>query len=230
MMQIIKGLLASGFRRLFGNHVSPIVFVGSEDYWNRRYALGGTSGPGSYGVLAEFKARVLNELVRDENIRSVIEFGCGDGNQLLLAKYPQYTGFDISERAVSVCRSRFKYDNSKSFKLLSEYSGETAELALSLDVIYHLVEDEVFEMHMGRCFVSATRYVVVYSTNTEQQMSKQAHHVRHRRFTDWIVTNCHGWVLAKHVENLHAYKGDLAVGSSADFFIYRKSQGVSGLM
>ena len=60
----------------------------SGDYWERRYRLGMTSGPGSAGKLASFKADVLNEFVRDNGVQSVIEFGCGDGTQLTLAKYP----------------------------------------------------------------------------------------------------------------------------------------------
>lgn len=60
----------------------------STDYWESRYATGGTSGPGSSGKLAEFKAEVLNSFVRRDNVLSVIEFGCGDGNQLSLASYP----------------------------------------------------------------------------------------------------------------------------------------------
>src|SRR5215210_4430947 len=43
----------------------------------------------------------------------------------------------------------------KTFKLMEEYAGESAELALSLEVIYHLVEDEVFESYMRRLFGSS---------------------------------------------------------------------------
>ncbi len=56
-------------------------FPGSQDYWVKRYAKGGNSGPGSYSELAKFKASVLNAFVREHGIQSVIEFGCGDGNQ-----------------------------------------------------------------------------------------------------------------------------------------------------
>lgn len=43
---------------------------------------GGTSGAGSYGVLAEFKAEVINSLLLEHSILTAIEFGCGDGSQL----------------------------------------------------------------------------------------------------------------------------------------------------
>src|SRR5262249_56626361 len=116
---------------------------------------------------------------------SVIEFGSGDGNQLALARYPQYLGFDVSERAVETCRERFRDDTSKRFALLNDYAGERAELSLSLDVVYHLIEDDVFDSHLRSVFGAADRFVIVYSTNTDEQSPLQRAHVRHRRFSAW---------------------------------------------
>lgn len=42
-----------------------------------------------------------------------------------------------------------------------------ADLSLSLDVIYHLVEDEVFETYINTLFKSARRYVIIYSSNSD---------------------------------------------------------------
>jgi hypothetical protein len=117
-------------------------FPGSKAYWEQRYLQGGDSGVGSYRLFAEFKAQFLNEFVAEKRISSIIEFGCGDGNQLKLAKYPSYLGFDVSPTAVAKCKDIFGLDETKSFHLVSEFNGQKAELALSLDVIYHLVEDD----------------------------------------------------------------------------------------
>src|ERR1700689_4886366 len=68
----------------------------SPSYWDSRYAGGGNSGDGSYGNLAKFKASVLNQFVAENRIASVVEFGCGDGNQVSLAEYPRYVGIDVS--------------------------------------------------------------------------------------------------------------------------------------
>src|SRR5664279_5085962 len=84
-----------------------LAFPGSGSFWESVYVNGGTSGPGSYGRLAEFKAEVLNEFVHAKNIASVIEFGCGDGAQLQLAKYPRYVGVDVAARSVARCSSLF---------------------------------------------------------------------------------------------------------------------------
>ena len=60
------------------------IFPGSQNYWEKRYSLGGNSGQGSYGKSAEFKSEILNIFVRENCINSVTEYGCGDGNQLCL--------------------------------------------------------------------------------------------------------------------------------------------------
>src|SRR5690606_8385419 len=84
-----------------------LQFTGSEAYWRKRYEKGGHSGPGSYDKLAEYKAETLNRFVADHQITDVIEFGCGDGNQLRLAQYPRYIGYDISPIALARCRELF---------------------------------------------------------------------------------------------------------------------------
>jgi hypothetical protein len=116
------------------------AFPGSAAYWERRYKARGNSGIGSYGKFAQFKAEVVNAFVADRGIRSVIEFGCGDGNQLRLAGYPQYLGFDVSQTAMGLCKATFQSDPTKSFKLMREYANEKADLTVSLDVIYHFID------------------------------------------------------------------------------------------
>ena len=54
-------------------------------YWDTRYAGGGTSGAGSYGPAAKWKAAAVNKWVAELGVEDVIDFGCGDGNQLGLA-------------------------------------------------------------------------------------------------------------------------------------------------
>jgi Methyltransferase domain len=169
----------------FRRHRATAVFEGSADYWDRRYRLGSDSGAGSYGLSAARKAAFVNQFVAEHDVRSVIEFGCGDGSQLELAHYPRYLGLDVSPEAVRVCRVRFEHDTTKQFKLVEEYDGDRADLALSLDVIFHLVEDAVFEDYMQRLFDAADRYVIVYSTNTNRSTRVDRAHVRHRRFTEW---------------------------------------------
>jgi cyclopropane fatty-acyl-phospholipid synthase-like methyltransferase len=195
-------------------------FNGSASFWERNYARGGTSGSGSYGALAQAKAGFLNEFVHEHDLQSVIEFGCGDGHQLSLADYPRYVGLDVSRSAVILCKRRFADDPTKSFFL---YDGDcfvdraslfTADLAISLDVIYHLVEDQVFETYMAQLLAAGRRYVVVYSTNSV--VGKTAPHVRHRLFSSWVEDNFPQWQLAQ------VRHGPDTGPGRADFFVYER--------
>jgi hypothetical protein len=197
-----------------------LAYTNSASFWERNYALGETSGSGSYGVLAEGKGRFLNGLVSQRAVSSVIEFGCGDGNQLSLANYPSYIGLDVSKTAIRLCQTRFAADKDKSFFL---YDGDcftdrtgvfTADLALSLDVVYHLTEDAVFETYLTHLFAAARRLVVIYSTNAE--FHGTAPHVRRRPFTPWVEANCPGWSLDDVV------RGPSTEPTRADFFLYER--------
>jgi SAM-dependent methyltransferase len=198
-----------------------MAYRDSANFWEGTYAQGGTSGNGSYGALAEGKSRFLNELVRIRAVRSVIEFGCGDGNQLALADYPGYIGLDVSRTAIGLCQRRFADDPAKSFFLydgacFTDRAGVfSAELALSLDVVYHLTEDAVFETYLSHLFAAGQRLVVIYSTNAE--ISGTAPHVRHRRFTPWVEATCPQWRLAQ------VTPGPNTERARADFFVYERS-------
>jgi hypothetical protein len=225
MKNLIKkiSLLRSIARCVYFTFVAPFQsFPGSEEYWQQRYKSRGTSGDGSYNKLAEFKADVLNGFVRERQIRTIIEYGCGNGNQLRLSEYPSYIGFDLSPEAISQCENIFSNDETKIFKLLDAYSNETAQLTLSLDVIYHLIEDDVFFAYMRWLFDSSTRFVIIYSSNTDKQARLQASHVKHRKFSKWIEQNKPEWKLIQNIPNRYPFTSDEQEGSIADFYIYEK--------
>ncbi len=200
-------------------------FQGSEAYWRTRYESGRDSGRGSRGELAAFKAGFLNDFVAQHQIASVIELGCGDGQQLELARYPRYLGLDVSPEAVHLCRERFRADATKRFGLVMEVSGEGADLALSLDVVYHLVEDPTFETYMRRLFDAGRRFVIVYSSNKDEEPEGGPAHVRHRCFTRWVEAQRPDFRLVQHVPNPHPYRA--GAGSFADFFVFARRPGDS---
>lgn len=191
----------------------------SAQYWSERYRTGGHSGAGSYGRLAGFKAEIINTFVREHDIALVMEFGCGDGAQLSLADYPAYVGFDVADESVELCRSKFAEDSSKQFRPVAEWGGERADLVLSLDVIYHLIEDDVFHDYMCRLFRASGRYVIIYSSNHEEL---HARHVKHRRFTDWVEVYQSDFRLVRHVPNRWPLIDDGQTQSFADFYIFEK--------
>lgn len=200
-------------------------FKGSSDYWDTRYRSRGNSGSGSYGRLAQHKADVMNEFVRDNNIASVVEFGCGDSNQLGLMRYSNYLGVDVSQAAVELCRERFRGTPDWAFLTAEQYRGERAELSLSLDVVYHLVEDAVFEQYMSCLFDAGARYVVVYSSNYDATM-RGVDHVRHRRFSDWVERCRPEFTLLRTIRNEYPWDPKNPDETSwADFYVFARASG-----
>ena len=156
----------------------------------------------------------------------MIELGSGDGNQLSHARYPEYHGFDVSETAVTRCKTLFSIDASKSFSLLDTLGSETADMSMSLDVIYHLVEDEIFHRHMEQLFQTARHYLVIYASNQDGMPGfDKITHVRHRKFSDWIEKNVPGWRLTAHIPNKYPYDPATQQGSFADFYFYKRRGG-----
>jgi hypothetical protein len=201
-----------------------LTFQGSGSFWEDVYREGGTSGPGSYGRLAAFKAEILNDFVKKKNIQTVIEFGCGDGAQLGLANYPQYVGVDIASSSIKRCSALFANDSTKRFYVADNLPKDLGalDLALSLDVIYHLVEDSVFEAYMRRLFDVSRRYVVIYSSNHDNTLTR-ATHVRHRKFTTWIDENTPGWRTDGVIPNRFPFDPKQPEETShADFYIYAR--------
>jgi SAM-dependent methyltransferase len=214
--------MTSRLREVVRGWRDRLAFSGSVDYWERRYAGGGTSGAGSYGRPAEFKAEWLNHFVEQRELTSVIEFGCGDGNQLALARYPSYLGLDVAPSAITMCRERFVDDKTKSFYLYDpRYFVDharvfRADVALSLDVLFHLVEDDIFGRYMEHLFAAADSYVVIYAVDEDRP--DPAAHVRHRHFTSSVAERFTGWRLTAVVDNPHGGEGGVS-----SFHVFERS-------
>ena len=218
------------WRRL-ANGVSSWVHdlpAGSAAYWEGRYAAGGDSGAGSAGRLAEHKAEVLNRFLAEHQVRSVIDLGCGDGRQAALLDAVDYLGFDVSPSAIERCLTLHADDPHKRFALLDDYAGETAELAISLDVLYHLVERPVYESYLGLLTGCATRFLAIYSSDVDRPRRADGAHIRHREFSAWIRRNAPQWQPMGHVPNPYPFTGDRKQESFADFYFFSRRGEVEG--
>jgi len=214
---IIGHKLSAIYQRALGRP----VFFNSKQYWEERYKKGGNSGDGSYSQLSDFKADIINTFIKENNIKSIVEFGCGDGNQLKKFQIEHYTGFDVSETIIHHCKNLFKTDSTKEFYLNHAYNNQKADATLSLDVIYHLIEDSVFEDYMKLLFSASDRFVIIYSSNhVQNKKSMIADHVKSRKFTDWIELNIPDFKLFKHIPNKYPFNGNSKVSSLADFYIF----------
>ena len=195
-------------------------------YWERRYQSGMDSGAGSRGELAEFKAKVINELVTSKNLQTVIELGCGDGQQLALANYPSYLGLDVSATAIDLCKTRFADAANRAFlwydpdRTVHIANFLRADLTLSLDVIYHLLEDHVYESYLRDLFALSRRWVVIYSSNKVPE--RTAPHVKHRNFSKDVSNKYPDFELREIIRNPHPGL------TFADFYIFERKSAAGG--
>ena len=194
------------------------AFENSTKYWQERYADGGNSGRGSSGKVAEFKATFINRFIHHHNVDCVIDHGCGDGSQLELLKCPQYLGFDVSVDAIAHCAELFAGDVTKSFATENNYHDNRATLGMSMEVIFHLVEDDMYDAYMQRLFTSATRYVIIFSSDSNKQREGQVDWVKHRKFSNWIGTHMPQWKL---IQRAHP---PADAGSFSAFYVYEKTR------
>jgi hypothetical protein len=189
----------------------------TRNIWENRYKTNGNSGIGSYGVLCDYKASFINKFIIDNNCKNIVEFGSGDGNQMYFINIEKYTGVDISEYIINVCKQKYKHLTNKKFINYDEYYKTTSsdfDLSLSLDVIYHLVEDDIYEMYMNDLFNSTSKYVIIYSTNWNADYNGS--HVRHRKFTEYVDKNILNAKLIHHETNKYPEL------STAEMYIYSK--------
>ena len=175
-------------------------FRDSNSFWEQRYAYGGNSGKGSYGEEAVAKANLLNDLIRNLNIKLVIELGSGDGHNASMYVVEKYVGFDISKTAIEHCSKVYNHLNSHSFiHLNGEYHNNITRVSeglepdeimvISFDVIFHLIEEHVFKNYMEQLVASNAHYALIYASNYDKEGSQP--HVRHRNFVKPMVA--HGW-------------------------------------
>jgi len=212
------------FLLLFRLKFLRLNFEGSKNFWTQVYASGGNSGEGSYGELANFKAEILNSFVSTHEISSVMEFGCGDGNQLSLMNYPVYIGLDVAPGAIKRCIEKFNLDTTKSFLLIEpKYfqpgASFSADLTLSLDVIFHLSEIETYETHLRQLFASSNKWVIIYGYNSDAFFPEP--YSVPRKFTNWIEKNLSEWTLESTVKNRFPI-GSGPEASWSDFYIFRR--------
>lgn len=186
-----------------------------DNYWEIRYKSGGNSGSGSYNKIAEHKAEVINNYIVKYEIKTISDFGCGDGNQINMFKgFNIYTGFDISSFIIAKCINIFR-DRNNMFFVNSIIDLPTSDLCLSLDVIYHILDNDEYHNYMTNLFNKSNRFVLIFSTDHDDN-NHDAKHILHHKFSDWVVEYYNEFKLIEVIDN------NLITG--AKFYLYERNK------
>jgi len=191
----------------------------TKTYWEQRYKQGWEPHPNK-SLLRAYKADIINTFIYYRGIKSVLDLGCGEGTQATkLSQAFTYTGADVSESALEKARHR---NPDKTFIHLPA-DLPTADATLSLDVIYHLVEEPYFEEYMNLLFDQATRYVIIYSSNPHYGWPPPPPHIRHWDFASWVEKNKPEWKLCGFERNPYPYHegANEHTTSWSDFYFYQ---------
>lgn len=171
----------------------------SKQYWEERYHQGGNSGNGSYGESATLKANYINSVIKRYNIKTINDLGHGDGNQISTLKgFTSYTGYDVSSSARQRCILQYK-DNGRYTFLDSLGTMVKGDLAMSLDVLYHITEYDKYEKYIKYLF-NLGDYVLIYGMDKDKQGDN---HVVSRSFTNYIERVYETFSLEEVVEGTH---------------------------
>ncbi len=208
-----------------------------SDYWESRYQSGRNSGSGSYGRLAKFKAKFLNNFLTDNLIKSAVELGCGDGAQLSQIRYPEYIGLDISPTVISLCEKKFQNDASKKFCVYDPENFNAkefgADLSISLDVIYHLSNDDIYYAYLRDLFSLGIKYVIIYSNSTNNYykgVNERLEYVKFREVLNDVMSMFSEWSLIGLEPNPYPFNLSIPDETSfADFLIFQKKPGVENI-
>lgn len=78
---------------------------------------------------------------------------------------------------------------------------------------------------MRQLFGAAERFVAIYASNYGNNTGsvEGPHHVRHRKFTDWVETHATDWTQTSYLESRHPFDPkDPRNTSFADFHFFAR--------
>ncbi len=194
----------------------------SEEYWQRRYNtrnIRGASGHGSVGELLKFKTDFINQKIAEYNIESVLDFGHGDLGLANGIEVDRYIGLDIFDFP----KTEFVKDTVELINMpFDEYDGDSCDMTMCIDVLYHILEPEQEYMRktVDKMFEKAKKCVIIYaqdSLNSPKGFGSAAH-LHDSKWRQHVDENySDSWTLA--------YQQDKPKpNSSALMFVYLKKE------
>jgi SAM-dependent methyltransferase len=135
----------------------------NRDFWNQRYTTDPQkgSGPGSRGENLTLKRKVIDSVITEHGISSVLDIGCGDIAILDSLEIRNYVGIDISDIVVRQNKARRPEWDFVCEDLAGAFQPPSAELVLCLDVLIHQKARKDYIGILSKALNSSTRIALI---------------------------------------------------------------------
>lgn len=129
-------------------------FADHNEYFSQLYAAGGWggecgSGGGSLPQNTLEYREFLSKFIKDNNIKRVYDFGCGDWcfSRLIDWSDVKYTGVEVVKSLVDANNEKYKTDNIKFLymKDAEKFYRNKGDLLILKDILQHWSNDEITE-------------------------------------------------------------------------------------
>lgn len=202
----------------------------THEFWEDNYSAGRSSGPGSEGEFAEWKAAVVNDVIERYDVTVVLDVGCGDGQQAALIECPRYYGIDVSPTAVDMCRDRFFGDPMRYFDTCApgQLPDGMFDLVMSLEVLMHILEEDVFVSTLSQMFTRARHTVLIQAPLVPMVEYRAGAWDKHRPLLPYLSEYLPYWVLSEiliHPASTPESRARGEIGEmAADFLVFRRAK------
>lgn len=131
-----------------------------ENRWN---GVESRSGPGSGTAATRSIRQALLDVVREHDVRSVLDVGCGDG--FWMPDVPGYVGIDVSSEAIALASARHPdrwYIQGNLGDIVRSIVPGSVDLVFCRDVIQHLPLDEGVALLGAMCLAGVRLMASTY--------------------------------------------------------------------
>jgi 2-polyprenyl-3-methyl-5-hydroxy-6-metoxy-1,4-benzoquinol methylase len=178
-----------------------------EDFWGR------CSDFSRYNPGARHRRRLFGRVLRGLTYRSVLDVGCGDGENLLFirSQSPEgvaYTGADLSPRSVAENAQRLPFARFLTLDIERESLAETFDLVTFTEVLEHLDDPAAAVRNLSRMVAPGGHLLVTCPTGKVHATERHFGHVAHpteRTLTAMLaqaglqVASLHNWGFPTYV-------------------------------
>lgn len=135
-------------------------------YKNELWGQGQGSGGGSSPQITVEYRKFLKQFLKDYNIKSVVDLGCGDWQFSRLIDWNgiNYLGLDCVKTIIQDNKEKFENNNIKfEFSEAHEKIKESADLLIVKDVMIHWTNNEIIKFYSG--LIKGNKFKYVLMTN-----------------------------------------------------------------